>query len=104
MVSDGAADVNLFVALACYAYGSAAEGRTVEAPDILLLGHSGSDRQGGRRRGRTGPSVSTKWGGLWFEEELALLRVFFVRRAPYVDWATQSQERKPSQLQVYPYL
>ena len=44
---------------------------TVEAPDILLLGHSGRDKRGGHRRGggRIGPGVDTKWGGLWRRDE-----------------------------------
>ena len=87
------------VALACYADGSAAEGWTVEAADILLLGRSGRDKWGGHRRGggRIGPGVNTKWGGLWrravdgqskCRQNCAWLcfACFLVRRAPAGIW------------------
>ena len=64
--------------------------KTVEARDILLLGHSERDKRGGPHRGggRVGPGVDTKRGGLWrravgaqpylpFELYLGLLRVLF---------------------------
>ena len=52
---------------ALYQDGSSAEGWTVEAADILLLGHSERDKRGEHHRGggRIGPGVGTKRGGLW---------------------------------------
>ena len=74
--SDGAADVNLSSSSSLYAQLCGREW-TVEATDILLLGHSGRDKRGGHRRGggRIAPGVDTKWGGLWRRAVYGLLSV-----------------------------
>ena len=64
--------------------------KEVEGRDILPLGRSECDKQGGLHQGggRLGPGVDTKRGGLWrravgaepylpFELYLGLLRVLF---------------------------